>query len=57
MRDLFFQMALSNACLALALAIVAMVVGASAKRPHVAHLARMLWLLVFGAPGDILPES
>ncbi|MCH8216571.1 MAG: hypothetical protein IH892_07340 [Planctomycetes bacterium] len=36
MTDLFFQMALSNACLALALAIVAMVVGVSAKRPHVA---------------------
>ena len=55
MTDLFFQMALSNPCLAFALAIVAMVVGASAKRPHVAHLAHMLWLLVFGAPGDILP--
>jgi len=35
---------LSNACLSLALGIVAMVVGAKARRPHLAH---MLWLLVF----------
>ncbi len=44
MIDLLFQMGLSNACFALALAIVAMVVGAKARRPHLAHL---LWLLVF----------
>jgi len=44
MTDFFFQMGLSNACLSLALAIVAMVVGAKARRPHLAH---MLWLLVF----------
>ena len=54
MTDFLFQMGLSNACLAIALAIVAMVVGASANRPHLAHL---LWLLVFGAPSDVLPES
>ena len=44
MTDFFFQMGLSNACLSLALAIVAMVVGTKARRPHLAHL---LWLLVF----------
>ncbi len=44
MTDFFFQMGLSNACLSLALAIVAMVVGAKARRPGLAH---MLWLLVF----------
>ena len=44
MTDFFFQMGLSNACFSLALAIVAMVVGAKARRPHLAHL---LWLLVF----------
>ena len=44
MIDFFFQMGLSNACLSLALAIVAMVVGAKARRPGLAH---MLWLLVF----------
>ncbi|OHB64148.1 MAG: hypothetical protein A2Y76_04040 [Planctomycetes bacterium RBG_13_60_9] len=44
MSDLLFQMGLSNACFALALALVAMVVGARARRPHLAHL---LWLLVF----------
>ncbi|KPL13177.1 hypothetical protein AMJ85_00115 [candidate division BRC1 bacterium SM23_51] len=43
MIDLLFQIGLSNACFALALAIVAMLVGAKAKRPHLAH---MLWLLV-----------
>jgi len=43
MIDFFVQAGLSNACFALALAIVAMVVGAKAKRPHLAH---MLWLLV-----------
>ncbi|NQT00663.1 MAG: M48 family metalloprotease, partial [Planctomycetes bacterium] len=35
---------LSNACFSLALAIVATVAGAKARRPHLAH---MLWLLVF----------
>ena len=44
MTDFLFQMGLSNACFSLALAIVAMIVGATAKRPHLAHL---LWLLVF----------
>ena len=44
MMDHLFQIGLSNACFALALAIVAMVVGARARRPHLAH---MLWLLVF----------
>jgi len=44
MIDFLFQMGLSNACFSLALAIVAMVVGAKARRPHLAH---MLWLLVF----------
>ena len=44
MTDFFFQMGLSNACLSLALGIVAMVVGAKARRPHLTHL---LWLLVF----------
>ncbi|MHC4483254.1 MAG: M56 family metallopeptidase [Planctomycetota bacterium] len=44
MTDFFFQMGLSNACISLALGIVAMVVGAKARRPHLAH---MLWLLVF----------
>jgi len=44
MIDYFFQMGLSNGCLSLALAIVAMAVGAKARRPHLAHL---LWLLVF----------
>ena len=44
MTDYFFQMGLSNAFLSLALGIVAMVVGAKARRPHFAHL---LWLLVF----------
>jgi beta-lactamase regulating signal transducer with metallopeptidase domain len=44
MTDLLFQMGLSNACFSLGLAIVAMVVGAKTRRPHLAH---MLWLLVF----------
>ena len=44
MSDYFFQMGLSNACFSLALALVAMVVGALTRRPHIAHL---LWLLVF----------
>ena len=41
--NLLFQTGLSNACFALALAIVATVVGAKARRPQFAH---MLWLLV-----------
>ena len=44
MIDYFFQMGISNACLSLALGIVAMVVGARTKRPQLAY---MLWLLVF----------
>jgi len=44
MTDFFFQIGLNNACLALALGIVALVVGATTKRSHLAHL---LWLLVF----------
>jgi beta-lactamase regulating signal transducer with metallopeptidase domain len=44
MMDLFLGIGLSNACFALALALVAMAVGAKARRPHLAHL---LWLLVF----------
>ncbi len=44
MTDSLLQMGLSNACFALALAIVAMIVGATTKRPHLTH---MLWLLVF----------
>jgi len=44
MIDLLFQIGLSNACFALALAIVATIVGAKARRPHLAY---MLWLLVF----------
>jgi len=44
MTDFFLQIGLSNACFALALAMVAMVVGAKARRPHLAY---MLWLLVF----------
>jgi len=44
MTDFLFQMGLSNAFLSLALGIVAMAVGAKARRPRLAH---MLWLLVF----------
>jgi beta-lactamase regulating signal transducer with metallopeptidase domain len=44
MMDVLFQTGLSNACFALALAIVAMLAGAKAKRPHLAYT---LWLLVF----------
>ena len=44
MADLWLQVGLSNACFSLALAIVAMVVGAKAKRPQLAY---MLWLFVF----------
>jgi beta-lactamase regulating signal transducer with metallopeptidase domain len=43
MKDLFFQIGLSNACFALVLALVALLVGAKSKRPHLAHL---LWLMV-----------
>ena len=44
MTDFLFQMGLSNACFSFALAIVAVVVGATTRRPYLAH---MLWLLVF----------
>lgn len=44
MIDALFQIGLSNVCLSLALAMVAMVVGAKTRRPQLAHL---LWLLVF----------
>jgi beta-lactamase regulating signal transducer with metallopeptidase domain len=43
MSDYLLQMALSNGFIALALALVALVVGAKSKRPHLAHL---LWILV-----------
>jgi bla regulator protein BlaR1 len=43
MIDFFVHAGLSNACFALVLAIVAMVVGVKARRPHLTH---MLWLLV-----------
>ena len=43
MTDFLFQVVLSNVFLSLALAIVAMAVGATTRRPHLAHL---LWLLV-----------
>ncbi len=43
MIDYLLQLGLSNACMSLALAILAMVVGVTFKRPHLAHL---LWLLV-----------
>ena len=44
MTDFFLQIGLSNACFSLVLAVAAMLVGAKARRPHLAH---MLWLLVF----------
>ena len=44
MTDLFLQIGLSNACFSLAMAVVAVVVGATVKRPH---LTNLLWLLVF----------
>jgi hypothetical protein len=44
MTDYLVQMGLSNACFSLVLAIIAVAVGAKAKRPYLAHL---LWLLVF----------
>lgn len=62
MSNLFMQIGLSNACFSLALAIIAMVVGAKARRPHLAYL---LWLLVLvklltpplvSVPVIILPE-
>ena len=37
MTDLLFQIALSNVCISLALAIVAMIVEVTVKRPHLAH--------------------
>jgi beta-lactamase regulating signal transducer with metallopeptidase domain/polyhydroxyalkanoate synthesis regulator phasin len=44
MIDLLLKVGLSNVCISLALAIVAIIVQATIKRPHVVHL---LWLLVF----------
>ena len=44
MMDSLFQTGLSNACISLALALIATAVGALTKRARVAHL---LWLLVF----------
>ena len=44
MIDLMLQIGLSNACVALLLAILAITVGARFKRPQLSHL---LWLLVF----------
>jgi beta-lactamase regulating signal transducer with metallopeptidase domain len=41
--DLLLKIGISNACFALGLAVVAMVVARTAKRPH---LANLLWLLV-----------
>jgi len=43
MTDLILQIGLSNACLSLALAVVAVVVGATVRRPG---LTNLLWLLV-----------
>jgi beta-lactamase regulating signal transducer with metallopeptidase domain/polyhydroxyalkanoate synthesis regulator phasin len=42
--DHLFAVGVSNACFALVLAAIAMVVSAKTKRPHLAY---MLWLLVF----------
>jgi len=44
MIDTLFQIGFSNALIALALAAVALIVEATARRPAIAHL---LWLLVF----------
>ncbi len=44
MVDVILQIGLSNAAIAFLLAIIALLVGAKSKRPHLAHL---LWLLVF----------
>jgi hypothetical protein len=38
MTDLIFRIAFSNVCISLALAIVAMVVESTLKRPQLAHL-------------------
>ena len=63
MIDQLVTVGLSNTCFALVLAIVAMLVGARAERPHLAHL---LWLLVLAKlvtpplvsiPVDLLPLS
>lgn len=43
MTDLIFQIGLSNACIALALAIVALVVEATVKRPQLVHLCGCLF--------------
>jgi len=43
MTDLLLKIGLSNACFSLALAVVAVAVGKTARRPH---LANLLWLLV-----------
>ncbi len=43
MMDFFFKMALSNACIALVLAMAAVAVEATIRRPQLAYL---LWLLV-----------
>ena len=42
--DMLFQIGLSNVLLSLVLAVVAMIVGATTKRPHIVYV---LWLLVF----------
>ena len=44
MIDFLFRIGLSNAILALLLALIAITVGTKGKRPHIAH---MLWVLVF----------
>jgi len=44
MTDLLLQIAVSNVCISLALAVAALLVERIAKRPPIAHL---LWLLVF----------
>ena len=44
MMDTLLQIGLSNSCITLGLAIVAVVVGARINRPQLTH---MLWLLVF----------
>jgi hypothetical protein len=44
MTDLLLQGVLSNICISLVLAIGALIVGSSLKRPQLAYL---LWLLVF----------
>ena len=44
MTDLLLQIAVSNVCISLALAVAALLVERIAKRPAIAHL---LWLLVF----------